>query len=229
MTFEPQFKYRNLPDQLADHIVVLLATGDLEPGQRLYEKTICELLGVSRVPVREALRILQAQGVVRTEPNRGSFIAEFGHDEIAETLEVRLTVERIALRRLLKLVPSKPEILLELEETVEAMRRASKIDDQLTYCRADLAFHSKIIELSMSPLLRPIWDSLSRAVLVFLMQERNVDFDYETAIGDHEVLVDLIRHRNHTALDKEIATHITNTLDKRLGSASAPRKKEPVK
>jgi DNA-binding GntR family transcriptional regulator len=61
------------------------------------------------------------------------------------------------------------------------------------------------------------------------MQERNVDFDYDSAIRDHEVLVDLIRNRNQASLDKEIATHINNTLDKRLGSASAPRRKEPVK
>ncbi|MGG6896187.1 GntR family transcriptional regulator [Rhizobium sp. BR 315] len=220
MAFEPQFKYRNLPDQLADHIVELFAKGDLEPGQRLYEKDVCELLGVSRVPVREAFRILGAQGVVRTEPNRGSFLAELGPDEMSEMLEIRLTVERIALRRLLKLVASKPELLEELMGAIDNMRRASRIDDQLTYCRADLAFHSKVVELSESPLLKPIWDSLSRVVLVLLMKERNVNFDYDAAIRDHEVLVELIRDRKRSALDKEIERHITNTRDKRLGRAS---------
>ena len=220
MAFEPQFKYRNLPEQLADHIVELFAKGDLVAGQRLYEKEICELLGVSRVPVREAFRILGAQGVVRTEPNRGSFLAELGADEMSEMLEIRLSVERIALRRLMKLVPARPELLNELKDAIDNMRRAAKIDDQLTYCRSDLAFHAKVIELSASPLLKPIWDSLSRAVLVLLMKERNENFDYEAAISDHEVLVDLIRERKKAALDKEIERHITNTRDKRLGRAS---------
>lgn len=228
MAFEPQFKYRNLPDQLADHIVDLFAKGDLEAGQRLYEKDICELLGVSRVPVREAFRILGAQGVVRTEPNRGSFLAELGPDEMTEMLEIRLSVERIALRRLLKLVPSKPELLQELNDAIDNMRRAARVDDQLTYYRSDLAFHAKVVELSESPLLKPIWDSLSRAVLVLLMKERNVNFDYEAAIGDHEVLVELIRNRKRAALEKEIERHITSTRDKRLGRPSLPAVEEII-
>ncbi|MFC5757820.1 GntR family transcriptional regulator [Rhizobium sp. GCM10022189] len=229
MIIEAQFKHRTLPEQLADHIVELLAMGRLEAGQRLYEKEICELLNVSRVPVREAFRILGAQGVVRTEPNRGSFLADLGPDEMAEMLEIRLSVERIALRRLLKLVPRHPEILTELTDAVESLRRASKVDDQLMYCRADLAFHAKVIELSMSPLLKPIWDSLSRAVLVFLMRERNVNFDYEAAIQDHVVLVELIRDRKQAALHKEIERHITNTRDKRVGRAGLPRTEDAPK
>ncbi|MBD9627083.1 GntR family transcriptional regulator [Ensifer sp. ENS06] len=220
MSFEPQFKYRNLPDQLAEHIVVLLATGELEPGQRLYEKEICERLGVSRIPVREALRILQAQGVVRTEPNRGSFITEFGSDETAEMLEVRVTVERIALRRILKKVPGHPELIKELRDAIDDMRRAAKLTDQLAYCRADLAFHSRIIDLSESPLLRPIWDSLSRGVLVFLMQERNVVFDYDASFRDHEAIVELIETRQRSALDQEIERHINGYLQRHRDSAS---------
>ena len=220
MAFEPQFKYRNLPDQLADHIVELFAKGEFEAGQRLYEKDICERLGVSRVPVREALRILGAQGVVRTEPNRGSFLTDLGPDEMAEMVEIRLTVERIALRRLLKLVGNNTEILVELNDAVDNLRRAARIDDQLTYCRADLGFHAKVVELSMSPLLKPIWESLSRVVLVLLMRERTVNFDYEAAIRDHELLVDLIRDRNRAALEKEIERHITSARYKRPAAAT---------
>lgn len=212
MTFEPQFKHRNLPDQVAEHIVVLLANGDLQPGQRLFEKDICQLLGVSRIPVREALRILQTQGVVTTEPNRGTFITEFGSDETSEMLEVRLSVERIALRRLLKQVAARPEIISELQDSIDEMRRAAKLSDQLAYCRADLSFHSRMVELSQSPVLKPIWDSLARGVLVFLMQERNVAFDYEASIRDHELLVEMIRDRKRGALDQEIERHIMGYL-----------------
>ena len=223
MAFEPQFKYRNLPDQLAEHIVVLLATGQLEPGQRLFERDICQMLGVSRIPVREALRILQAQGVVRTEPNRGTFIIEFGSDETAEMLEVRVSVERIALRRLLKKVAAQPAILEELREAIEEMRRAAKLSDQLAYCRADLEFHSRIVGLSESALLRPIWDSLSRGVLVFLMQERNVAFDYEASIRDHEVLIEMIANRKRAALEQEIERHITGHLKQHREGRLAPQ------
>ena len=91
---------RNLPDQLADQLALMIATGELKPGQRIFEKRICELKGVSRIPVREALRLLQAQGVVRTEPNRGTYVTAFTADEMHEMFELRLAVERIALRRI---------------------------------------------------------------------------------------------------------------------------------
>ena len=93
---------RNLPDQLADQLVIMIATGELKPGQRIFEKKICEMKGVSRIPVREALRLLQAQGVVRTEPNRGTYVTEYTSDEMLEMLEMRLAVERIALRRIIE-------------------------------------------------------------------------------------------------------------------------------
>lgn len=93
---------RNLPDQLADQLVIMIATGELEPGQRIFEKKICEMKGVSRIPVREALRLLQAQGVVRTEPNRGTYVTEYTSDEMLEVQEMRLAVERIALRRIVE-------------------------------------------------------------------------------------------------------------------------------
>ena len=103
-SMDPQstLELRNLPDRLADHLVLMIAKGQLRPGQRIFEKEICEVQGVSRIPVREALRLLQAQGVVRTEPNRGTYVTEFTSDEMLEMLGLRLAVERIALRRILE-------------------------------------------------------------------------------------------------------------------------------
>ena len=208
MSFVPKLEQRNLSDQCADHIVLMIANGELKAGQRLLEKEICRHLGVSRVPVREALRLLQAQGVVRTEPNRGSFIAEFGSIETAELLEVRLCVERLALKRLLDRLALDAEAADPLEEQITAMRRAAELNAQLAYCQADLAFHQKLIELSQSPLLGPIWTSLSRGVLVFLMQERDIAFDYGQSIDEHVFLLDVIRAGKPVAVDREIERHI---------------------
>lgn len=215
MTFNAPFKVRNLPDQLADHLVDMLAGGELSPGQRLFEKELCERLGVSRVPLREALRILQAQGVVRTEPNRGSFLTEFDSDDTREMLEIRVSVERTALRRLLRLTPADPTRFDPMREALEALRRASRIGEALDYCRADLGFHSAMVDLSGSPLLKPIWDSLSRGVLVFLMQERSHAFDYEASVAEHEVLLDLIVQKDAAAAEREIKSHILRSLGPR--------------
>ena len=177
---------RNLPDQLADQLVIMIATGELEPGQRIFEKKICEMKGVSRIPVREALRLLQAQGVVRTEPNRGTYVTEYTSDEMLEVQEMRLAVERIALRRIVERRTPKTHIASQLCEAIDAMRRAAELGDRLALCQADLWFHDRIIALAESPVLKPTWRLLSRGLLVFLMREQETEVAFDAWIAEHE-------------------------------------------
>lgn len=203
---------RNLPDRLADHLVLMIAKGQLRPGQRIFEKEISEVQGVSRIPVREALRLLQAQGVVRTEPNRGTYVTEFTSDEMLEMLELRLAVERIALRRILERGTPRARINSAFTEVMEAMRRAATLRDRLAYCQADLAFHQRILDLAASPVLTPTWRLLSRGVFVFLMQEADSFVDFDGLIGYHEELLTLLLAGNQEALDKEIERHIVSDV-----------------
>lgn len=212
MTTEPPIRHRNLPEWLADHMVTLIAKGELRPGQRLFEKEISETQNVSRIPVREALRILQAQGIVRTEPNRGSFVTEFTSDEMAEMLELRLSVERIALERLMHAGTPRPYVRAEFSDVLERMRQAAVLSDQYLYCQADLAFHQRIVDLSQSPVLKPIWKTLSQGVLVFLMRERDVAYDYAHSIEEHEQLLSLIEAGRRDAVTSEIERHIMSNL-----------------
>jgi DNA-binding GntR family transcriptional regulator len=205
---------RNLPDRLADQLVLMIAKGQLLPGQRIFEKEICEVQGVSRIPVREALRLLQAQGVVRTEPNRGTYVTEFTSDEMLEMLGLRLTVERIALRRILARGISRAYLKSAFAEVMEAMRRAATLRDRLAFCQADLAFHHCIVDLAASPVLTPTWRLLSRGVFVFLMQQADYFSDLEGLIGGHERLLALLLAGNHEELDKEVESHIIGDVNR---------------
>lgn len=217
MSAEPMFKHRNLPERVADHIVLLLATDKLQPGQRLFEGELCKALGVSRIPVREALRILHAQGVVHTEPNRGTFVHGHSSIETTELLKIRLIIEKLALRRLVRLAKSTPDILVPLHVALDEFRRQSKTGDKLATCQADLSFHREIVTLSGSPVLAPLWQSISRGVLVFFMHERQAYYDVDTSIEDHEQLIRIIEAGTITAINAEIERHILNS------SAVAPR------
>jgi DNA-binding GntR family transcriptional regulator len=198
---------RNLPDQLADQLAIMIAKGELKPGQRIFEKKICEMKGVSRIPVREALRLLQAQGVVRTEPNRGTYVTGFTVDELHEMFQLRLAVERIALRRIIERRTPKALIASQLSVAIEAMRRAAKNGDRLALCQADLWFHDRIIDLAASPMLEATWRLLARGVLVFLMREHG-----ETAeplwIAEHEELLAILESDSSAVLDVLIEHHI---------------------
>jgi DNA-binding GntR family transcriptional regulator len=200
---------RNLPDQLADQLAIMIATGELKPGQRIFEKKICEMKGVSRIPVREALRLLQAQGVVRTEPNRGTYVTGFTADEMHEMFELRLAVERIALRRIIERKTPKALIASRLSVAIEAMRRAAAAGDRLALCQADLWFHDRIIDLAASPMLEATWRLLARGVLVFLMREHGgTSNPLSLWIAEHEELLAILESDSSAMLDKHIEHHI---------------------
>jgi len=77
MSMAHEFKHSNLPFQIADHLVELIALGELKDGTRIIETSLCRRLNISRIPLREALRLLQAQGIVHSEPNRGTYVNNF--------------------------------------------------------------------------------------------------------------------------------------------------------
>lgn len=218
---------RNLPDRLADHLAVMIAKGELKPGQRIFEKQICEDQGVSRIPVREALRLLQAQGVVRTEPNRGTYVTEFTSDEMYEMLELRHAVERLALSRILERGISRPILAVHFSGVLQAMRRAATLKDRLAFCQADLAFHHCIVELSASPVLRPTWQLLSRGVLVFLLQEQKDD-DFDGLIDEHERLLAVLQTGRREAVETEIESHILERVRLERAATAARVPATPV-
>ncbi len=213
MDGQPGLEARNLPDQLADELVVMIATGKLKPGQRVFEKKICELKGVSRIPVREALRLLQAQGVVRTEPNRGTYVTEFTSDEVLEMLELRLAVERIAMRRIIERKTPKALIASRLSAAIGAMRRATELGDPLALCQADLWFHDCIIDLAASPVLVATWQLLSRGVMVFLMRlQAETSDELAGWITDHEEILAALLSDATATLQEFIERHIFSVV-----------------
>jgi DNA-binding GntR family transcriptional regulator len=210
------FQARNLPDQLADQLAIMIATGDLKPGQRIFEQKISEMRGVSRIPVREALRLLQAQGVVRTEPNRGTYVNGFSADEMHEMFELRLAVERIALRRIIERKTPKALIASQLSVAIAAMHRAAEMGDSLALCQADLSFHDRIIDLAASPMLEATWKLLSRGVLVFLMREHaGTAASLAPRIANHEALLAVLESDSSALLDEHIEHHIFSDVQAR--------------
>jgi DNA-binding GntR family transcriptional regulator len=148
---------------------------------------------------------LQAQGVVRTEPNRGTYVTGFASDELREMFELRIAVERVALRRIVERKTPKALIASRLSSAIEAMQRAAEIGDRLALCQADLTFHDRIIDLATSPMLEATWRLLARGVLVYLMREIG-----ETAvslapwIAKHEELLASLASDSSVVLEEDI-------------------------
>ncbi|MFN8899182.1 MAG: GntR family transcriptional regulator, partial [Pseudomonadota bacterium] len=109
----------------------LILAGELAPGEKLTEMALAARLGVSRGPLREAFRMLDEAGLVRTEKNRGVFVRDIPIDEAIEIFDLRAAMEELVGRRLAAAIT--PAQLREVRALVDAMERAVKIDDARGY------------------------------------------------------------------------------------------------
>jgi len=161
----------SLSKVVSDQIRGQILDGKLKPGERLVEDKLSAEFGVSRVPVREALRGLSMEGLVRLEPNRGATVAEITPALVAELVEVRTLLEalnaRLAARR------HDPEIVDALQDTLKRGNAAAQSATPDHLARLNGEFHERLAEASRNSVLTDIMRSLrERTSLAFSINGR---------------------------------------------------------
>lgn len=127
--------YATLPSQIAMRIGQAIVDGEFQPGQKLREVDLAQSFGVSRASVREALRLVESEGLVTILPQRGAQVTALSAEEVRDVFEIRANLMGLACQRLAATVT--PEIARKLEELLKALRLAR--DDGEAYARASLA------------------------------------------------------------------------------------------
>jgi DNA-binding GntR family transcriptional regulator len=161
----------SLSKVVSEQIRGQILDGKLRPGERLVEDRLSAELGVSRVPVREALRGLSMEGLVRLEPNRGASVAEVTPELVAELVEVRTLLEalnaRLAARR------HDPAIVAALQDTLKRGNAAAQSGSPDHLARLNGEFHERLAEASRNSVLSDIMRSLrERTSLAFSINGR---------------------------------------------------------
>lgn len=139
----------------------MIGTGKLEPGQQIVQESLSAALGVSRVPIREALRVLEGEGQVIHHPNRGYFVTDLSVEDLEEVYRIRAILEEEALRLAIPLLTDSDieyieSIQVELEKSV-ASKKISGITE------TNRRFHFAMFEASNMPrlvrMIRTLWDA----------------------------------------------------------------------
>src|SRR4029079_14811248 len=136
----------SLPALVQREIERMILAGDLAAGAQLREAEVAAMLGVSRGPVREAFRALDASGLVRLEKNRGVFVRQIGIEEAEQIFELRAVLDEFAGRRAAQ--NADPVETAELRALVDRMEHAVAIGDVDGYHAANVGFHDRIVELA---------------------------------------------------------------------------------
>jgi len=197
-----------LAERAAEAIVLGVASGALQPGQRLVEAELAALLNMSRVPLREALKILEAQGIVESTPHRGTRIALFDEVRIDEIQEARVALERIALRSAAPVYQQSPDHLARLDRIIGSMERAATYLEWIEISLADLSFHREICRASGNMIVQKLWGALARHVLIVFGKEIRDERDAKAIVRQHRQLRDLLAAGDIPALETEIEEHI---------------------
>ncbi|MCC6312756.1 MAG: GntR family transcriptional regulator [Thermomicrobiales bacterium] len=181
-------KRRSLRAEVREALIRDIIGGAYQPGDRLVEMKIARDLGTSQAPVREALRELAALGFIVSEPNRGTFVADFWNRGIREIYMVRAGLEELGTRLA---TPRLAGDVSALQTELDAMRAAAADDDVAALVTHSYRFHRAIIAASDNQLLLNVWQGLRiEARTTITMTASGLDL---AEIADsHQPIVDAI-------------------------------------
>ncbi|AZM51039.1 GntR family transcriptional regulator [Streptomyces sp. WAC 06738] len=198
----------NLADQVADALRDAILEGRYPPGTRLVERTIAAELGVSHIPVREALSRLADEGLTERTPRRGSRVATLSARELDELSTLRTVLEQFVVARVGERLTPRTE--RELRRIVEAMRRAAADGNFRRVFDLDQRFHERLWELADHRMLNELVTQLRSRIGAFLRAATAAlpPESLEQHAASHDVLLDALLDDDPEAGRAEMARHI---------------------
>jgi DNA-binding GntR family transcriptional regulator len=186
-----------------------LLRGDYSPGERLSESELSEKCGVSRTPVREALRRLALEYFVRIEPNRGAFVIDWSREDIMDMFEMRSMLEGLAARKAAERAsPAHIEKLFNIINEIDVISANAESEIIEQFLSLNRQFHDVIFEASGSPKLTEIIARfVEQAVVVRTAAQFNSD-DIARSNQHHKDLANAIRARNGILAENIMRVHI---------------------
>jgi DNA-binding GntR family transcriptional regulator len=201
---------RVLADQVRDRILEGILDGHYPPDSRIIETQVARELGTSQAPVREALRGLEALGVVEITPFRGARVRRPSRREIIEAYAVRSTLEALGARSAVPRMTD--EDIVELAGYLEQMRAAARRDDGHGVAEADASFHGRIVELARNGTLEKVWRSLepfSRTYITLVVPGADPNWSAEL----HEPIMSAIERRDTAEAVAALQRHFDEASD----------------
>ena len=164
-----QLKLDRLPsltDAVIEQLSKAIVTGYFKPGQRLVENDLATMLGISRAPLREALRALANEGLIELRRGRGAIVASPSANDMEHMVVFRALIEGAAARYIAS--NRDPDVLSKLDDSLDAMAKARKKNDQLGFLNCLWEFHANICEGSGNPFLLQSWNVASNLIRLYM-------------------------------------------------------------
>lgn len=216
-----QLQQHSLANLVQGEIERMILDGTLSSGAKLTEATLADQIGVSRGPVREAFRMLEEAGLVRTEKNRGVFVRDVPIEEALEIFEVRAVMDLYVGRKLAGSLGTAQ--VRELRQLVDAMDQSVKTDNADDYHRFNLAFHDRLLELAGNAKLLATYRKLVNELSLFRRQ--NLTGESMTVYTrEHRQIVKTIAAGDPDAAGQAMYQHVMNSRERTLRNYEAKQR-----
>ena len=182
--------------------------GELQPGERLMEIQLAQRLGVSRTPVREAIRKLELEGLVLMIPRRGAEVAEITRQDLEDVLEVRAALEELAVKDACEHITD--EQLQDLKKAANEFKRSLEGTDLVACAEADIHFHEIIYAATNNKRLVQMLNNLREQMYRYRMENLKDKRTYRTLVEEHDAIRRALKKHDKEKAGAAINVHIEN-------------------
>ncbi|MCB6285032.1 MAG: GntR family transcriptional regulator [[Clostridium] scindens] len=213
---EPNFKvnmneYLPLRDVVFNTLRQAILRGELKPGERLMEIQLANKLGVSRTPIREAIRKLELEGLVLMIPRKGAEVAEITEKSLRDVLEVRRALEELSVQLACEKITK--EEIRELERVAKEFQQVVKSSDITEIAEVDVRFHDIIYTATDNQKLIQLLNNLREQMYRYRVEYLKRDGVFPQLIAEHEAIIRHIENNEKEKATEVMCRHIDNQVE----------------
>jgi DNA-binding GntR family transcriptional regulator len=207
----PLIVRRSLHDEVTVQLRDMIVEGELIPGQKVPEAELCRRFGVSRTPMREALKVLAAEGILQLMPNRGAIVAKVTREEIRQVFPIMGALEALAGELACERISEKEhDNLRRLHKTmVEHYRRG----EWLPYSKLNRKIHEAIFAAAGNAALNAVYQQLIVRIHAIRFVAKKTPGRWRQAVEEHEQMMAALEKRDGQKLAKIMILHLRNKAD----------------
>lgn len=216
-----EFQNRSLVEIIFRQLEGMILSGKIQPGERINESKLSNVLGISRAPIREALRLLASNGILEIRANRGMFVRDLQINEVEGLYDIRAALDVLAGERAAELIDE--EHLQVLNNWIKEMAVCVEANDTDAYYRANIAFHAAIVEISGNSNLLSIYEGVCKQMSLFRRISLSLPGHLRLSLQRHKKIVEAIKSKNSAKTASVMRNH---TLEAKKALLRAIRDKK---
>ena len=200
--------YLPLRDVVFNTLREAILKGELKPGERLMELQLAAKLGVSRTPIREAIRMLEQEGLAVTIPRKGAEVAKMTEKDMEDVLQIREALDELAAKIACEQISE--EQLEKLAATMHEFEESTKTNNVKKIAEADVKFHDIIYQSTGNQKLVNMLNNLREQMYRYRVEYLKDENNYPTLMKEHKDIVEGLVRKNKTQVTETMHQHVKN-------------------